>query len=66
MGHSSGRLHASRTERLVPRAEVVVRPAHEEIARLAYSYWEQSGRQSGSAHEDWLRAERELFRKGLS
>jgi hypothetical protein len=35
-------------------------PAREEIARLAYSYWEQRGRRGGSPEEDWLRAEREL------
>jgi hypothetical protein len=35
-------------------------PTHEEIARLAYSYWEARGRRGGSALEDWLRAEREL------
>lgn len=34
----------------------------EEIARLAYSYWEAAGYPSGSAEEDWLRAERELER----
>ena len=33
---------------------------HEEIARLAYSYWESRGSQAGSAEEDWFRAEREL------
>jgi len=32
-------------------------PASEEIARLAYSYWEARGCQGGSAEEDWLRAE---------
>jgi len=32
----------------------------EEIARLAYSYWEARGCQGGSADEDWLRAEQEL------
>jgi len=31
---------------------------HEEIARLAYSYWEARGCQGGSPEEDWLRAER--------
>lgn len=37
----------------------------EEIARLAYSYWEDRGKQGGSAMEDWLRAEGELRgRKG--
>jgi len=32
----------------------------EKIALLAYSYWEQRGRQGGSPEEDWFRAEREL------
>ncbi len=36
------------------------RPSHDEIARLAYEYWEQRGRQGGSAAEDWQRAERAL------
>ncbi|MCC6342452.1 MAG: DUF2934 domain-containing protein [Bryobacterales bacterium] len=34
---------------------------HEEIARLAYSYWEQRSRQHGHAVEDWLRAERQIL-----
>ena len=33
----------------------------QEIARLAYSYWEARGCKGGSAEEDWLRAERELL-----
>ena len=32
----------------------------EEVARLAYSYWESRAGQGGSAEEDWLRAEQEL------
>ena len=35
-------------------------PTHEEIAHLAYSFWEARGRRHGSALEDWLRAERQL------
>ena len=34
--------------------------AHQQIAALAYSYWEARGRQGGSPVEDWLRAEREI------
>ncbi|MCC6368573.1 MAG: DUF2934 domain-containing protein [Bryobacterales bacterium] len=34
---------------------------HDEIARLAYSFWEQRGGQDGNAVEDWLRAERHLL-----
>jgi Protein of unknown function (DUF2934) len=32
----------------------------EEIAALAYSYWEARGCQAGSAEDDWLRAEQQL------
>jgi hypothetical protein len=37
-----------------------VGPSHEEIARLAYSYWKLRGCTGGSPEEDWLRAEQEL------
>jgi len=36
-------------------------PSRDEIARLAYSYWEARGCQGGSPEEDWLRAEQELM-----
>ena len=32
----------------------------EEIARLAYAYWEARDQEGGSPEEDWFRAEREL------
>jgi hypothetical protein len=35
----------------------------EEVARLAYSYWERRGRPHGGHEEDWLRAEAELRRR---
>jgi hypothetical protein len=35
-------------------------PTHEEIAELAYQYWEERGEDEGSAEEDWLKAERDL------
>jgi hypothetical protein len=35
-------------------------PLHDEIAALAYSYWEDRGRQGGSPEADWFRAEGEL------
>ena len=38
-----------------------VRPSDDEVAELAYSYWESRGFQGGSPEEDWLRAERELM-----
>jgi len=31
-----------------------------EIARLAYSYWEDRGGDGGSPEEDWFRAEHEV------
>jgi hypothetical protein len=42
-------------------AEPVRTVSHEEIAQLAYSYWEARGYDPGSPEEDWLRAERELL-----
>lgn len=38
---------------------------HEDIARLAYHFWEQRGRVEGSPEEDWLRAEQEWRRTVL-
>jgi hypothetical protein len=35
--------------------------SREEIARLAYSYWESRGFTHGLADEDWIRAEAELL-----
>lgn len=35
-------------------------PTHEEIAALAYSFWEARGCPEGSPEEDWLNAERAL------
>jgi len=43
-----------------PAAPVSAAPASEQIAHLAYSYWEARGYQDGSPEEDWLRAEQEL------
>ena len=33
----------------------------DEIALLAYSYWEGRGCQGGSAEDDWLQAEQEVL-----
>ncbi len=41
-----------------PRVDVDM--DREEVARLAYSYWEARGCGDGLAEEDWLRAEQEL------
>ena len=33
---------------------------HSEIAKLAYQFYEERGRENGSAEEDWYRAEQEI------
>lgn len=35
-------------------------PTFDEIAQLAYSYWEARGYEGGSSEQDWLRAEQAL------
>jgi Protein of unknown function (DUF2934) len=37
-------------------------PEYEEIAKLAYQFWEERGRPEGSSNEDWFRAESRLLR----
>jgi hypothetical protein len=37
-------------------------PTHDEIAQLAFTFYESRGRQDGHHIEDWLRAEQELVR----
>jgi hypothetical protein len=44
----------------VPAESPVSNPTFEEIAQLAYCYWEARGYQGGSPEQDWLRAEHEL------
>ncbi len=61
MPHSCGKPHSIRHRFRVPYEPN--RPTHEEIARLAYSYWDARGRKGGSAREDWLRAEQELLKR---
>ena len=41
-------------------ADELSAPTQDEIARLAYSYWEARGYQGGSPVEDWKQAEEEL------
>lgn len=36
---------------------------HDEIAKLAYQYYQERGREHGSHEEDWYRAEQELRRR---
>ena len=54
---------AAAPETVAPQADAassVYTPSSEEIAALAYSYWESRGCQGGCPEEDWVRAEREL------
>ncbi len=37
-----------------------VSPAPEQVARLAYRYWEERGKPLGTPEEDWFRAEQDL------
>jgi hypothetical protein len=60
MPHFCGRTHSVRTRFQDGGALEWRAPAREEVARLAYSYWEARGCQGGSPWEDWFRAEREL------
>jgi len=46
--------------RAVPAEFPNTTPTFEEIAQLAYGYWEARGYQGGSPEQDWLRAETEL------
>jgi hypothetical protein len=45
----------------IAQVKAAVAPSHEEIAVVAYHYWELRGRPFGSPEEDWFRAERELL-----
>ena len=38
------------------------RPSRDEVARLAYHFYERHGRREGHDLDDWLSAERELVR----
>ncbi len=52
---------AAKKEKVTQPAKMM-RPSHEEIERLARTYWEQRGYRDGFAEQDWLRAEQELLK----
>ena len=64
MFYTAGRTSPVRTHRPLVRTEEPVKvrrgATHEEIARLAYSYWIAGGRRHDTALSDWLLAERAL------
>ena len=41
-------------------AAPIAAPTYDQVAALAYSFWEARGYQGGSQEEDWLRAEQQL------
>jgi hypothetical protein len=43
-----------------PKNDPTAASSEDQIAALAYSYWEARGYQGGSSEEDWFRAEKEL------
>lgn len=47
-------------------APVAAAPSQDEIASLAYLYWEARGCQGGSPEEDWMRAEQELRSRAIA
>lgn len=47
----------------VSRPSMTPHPSQEEIARLAFLFWEARGCQGGSPEEDWLRAEEQLSQR---
>ena len=64
MGHFGGRTRCGRTRLILAEPDPVpAGPTHEEIARLAYTYWQARHGAPGSELEDWLRAEAELKRR---
>lgn len=65
------RSHSVRSQKTTPEAAPAPVPApvaapvyedlQQEIARLAYFFWEEGGRQHGSSVDDWLKAERTVL-----
>jgi hypothetical protein len=58
MPHLCGKTPTGRLRRQWIEETSTARP-HDEVARIARSYWEARGRTGGSAEEDWYRAERQ-------
>ena len=48
------------TETII-ETEILSLSAHEQIAKIAYGYWEARGFEAGCPEQDWLRAEREFL-----
>jgi hypothetical protein len=67
MFYSAGRTPTTHVHRPPVRMQdaVLIRhvATHDEISKLAYSYWIAGGRREGTALSDWLQAERILTGK---
>jgi len=59
-GATSGGARVMEVGPAVERTSSPSASAHEQIAQLAYSYWQTRGCPDGSPEEDWLRAEADL------
>ena len=59
---TAARTRAQSSPEVVETAAIIVltEPSREEIAALAYSFWEARGCHGGSPEEDWIRAEEQL------
>ncbi len=62
--HSASKKMATPAPAAVPQA-ALAQINREEVAKLAYLYWEARGYQGGSPEGDWVRAERELSGREL-
>jgi len=61
---TTGETTDQRADSVATAAESAV-PTHEEVAQLAYAYWEARGRPLGSPEEDWFRAEQDVLMERL-
>jgi hypothetical protein len=55
----------AKTEKSTGIEEPALSGGSEEIATLAYRFWEERGCPLGSDHEDWYRAEAELSKPSV-
>ena len=60
MTHTCARTYNGRARRDTGPVTLPPPPSHQDISRLAYSYWEARGRVHGFHEQDWYQAEREL------
>jgi hypothetical protein len=64
--HKTATPRRTRRTTAEPVATAAFTATADQIAALAYSYWEARGYQDGSPEADWLRAEQELRVKAAS